>query len=205
MSVLDSLPTVYSGLDILRTLGFIWLGDLLRLRAHTLAYVAPYKRVQLNDAGEPVLDVDGEEILVECWKAHDHHGLKISGFLTTREEAVLAAETWVAKRHELLLIVAFELASLRQARAEEPSDTVVRPSRAIKHPIRVEKEGPTSFSADLINLAGSPPIGRGRSVGEAIGVLVQIHAETIGIDLQLSEEAVKADSARWSRHYNANR
>lgn len=190
---------MFTGHDIMRSLGFIWLGDLLRFKANTVAYVAPYQLVKLDDAGEAVRDEDGKKVMVEYWKAHDKHGLKISDYLISRREATDAAENWVAKEHSLLISVALELATLKKPRITSAK----KPSERLN--IRVEKRGPSSFSADLTALSGSPSIGFGRSVGEAIGVLVQCHSARMNINLDLSDEAAEADGKRWIRYYHKNR
>lgn len=92
----------------------MWIGDIMSQRKRTVAYVASSMLDKLDADGQPVKDDADEVVKVQHWKAQDHHGLKISGFVPTREEAVRAAEAWIAEECELLVELLRENVRLRQ-------------------------------------------------------------------------------------------
>ncbi len=105
------LPTLDPDLAVL---GFVWVGDILSLRKHSVAYIVSNMLEQHDETGAPVKDEADEVVKVQFWKAQDHHGLKISGFVPTREDAVRAAEAWIINRNDLLVELVRENARLRQ-------------------------------------------------------------------------------------------
>lgn len=114
MSVIDSLRSTAPADHNLEALGFAWLGDLLRIRGMTFAYVASYMLDVFDSEGHIVVDENDKPLKVQYWKAHDKHGLRISGYVETREEAVRQAEAWTSDKNQLLVNLIEENRELRQ-------------------------------------------------------------------------------------------
>jgi hypothetical protein len=49
--------------------------------------------------------------------------------------------------------------------------------------LKINKETAGTFVVDAVDLPGSPPVGRGRTVGEAMGNFLMVYQERLGIEI----------------------
>lgn len=65
--------------------------------------------------------------------------------------------------------------------------------------IVIRKHGPKSFEVDPVEKPGSPAVGRGRSIVEALGNFLIAHQVELGLEIEVDESAKKSEQNRRAR------
>ena len=61
--------------------------------------------------------------------------------------------------------------------------------------VKISKRG-NCFEADPVEMPGSPPVGRGNSIKEALGDFLIHYQQQLGVDFEVDKSAAEAEQVR---------